>query len=198
MGGLLLTFLVWTLVMYWLHRWSHAHHRRNPLWWIHAAHHRIPYLSRPPDSKLPRWPQFLLWLGNWRASLDVLLVMTLPLVIIAFIAPQYGIPLLVFHYFYEIFFSEYLLDHNPRIHGRITHTFAWGDYHLHHHAHPRRNFGLMITLWDRVFGTAEDPPVGAAMRKVEQMLARQARITAANQVPQLPAVEVGEGKLLQS
>jgi sterol desaturase/sphingolipid hydroxylase (fatty acid hydroxylase superfamily) len=172
-AGFLATFLVWTLIMYGMHRLSHANHRRNPLWWIHTAHHRIPYLSRPPVSRLPVWPQFVLWLGNWRASLDVLISMTLPLVLIALLVPQYGVPLLVLHYFYEIFCSEYLLDHNPRIRGWITRVFAWGDYHLHHHAHPRRNFGLLITLWDRVFKTAEDPLEGAAMRKVEQMLARE-------------------------
>jgi sterol desaturase/sphingolipid hydroxylase (fatty acid hydroxylase superfamily) len=174
-GGLFATFMVWTLLMYWMHRGSHLNHRRNPLWWVHTAHHRIPYLSRPPVSKLPTWPQFLWWLGSWRASMDVVLVMTLPLLLIALVVPQYGVPLLVFHYLYEVFFSEYLLDHNPRIRGAITRYFAWGDYHLHHHAHPRRNFGLLITFWDRVFGTADDPPVGAALRKVEQMLARQQR-----------------------
>lgn len=183
LAGLFVTFLVWTMAMYWLHRLSHAWHKRNPLWWVHTAHHRIPYLSRPPATRWPHWSQFLWWLGNWRASLDVVLVMTLPLVLIALVVPQWGVPLLVFHYLYEIFLSEHVLDHNPRVTGTLTRFFAWGDFHLHHHAHPRQNFGLLVTWWDRLFGTAFDPAPGAAMRKVEQMLARQRHLAAQRPLP---------------
>lgn len=174
-AGLALCFLGWTLVMYWLHRLSHVHHRYNLLWRLHTAHHRIPYLSRPPQSRWPTWPQYFGWLGTWRATLDVLVVMTLPLLLLAIWLPHYGVPLLVFHYLYEVFLSEYMLDHNPRVTGTPTRWFAWGDFHLHHHSHPRRNYGLLITLWDRVFRTADDPPRGAAMAKIAMMLERARR-----------------------
>lgn len=172
--GLFATFLIWTLIMYGLHRLAHVHSRRNLLWIIHTAHHRIAYLSRRPVHSWPRASQFWFWLGDWKTSLDVLLTMTLPLLLICWVVPQYGFPLLVGHYFYEIFLSEHRLDHNPYVTGFWTRVFAWGDYHLHHHAHPRKNFGLLVTWWDRVFGTAVDPPEGSARRRLEHMAQRQA------------------------
>ena len=162
--------LLWTFIAYWLHRLSHISHPNNPLWQIHRAHHKIPYLSEPTGSILPRFGQFFLWLGSWRASLDVIMVMTLPALLIAVAFPRYGIPLLVFHYFYEVFCSEYALDHNPQIKGKVVKYFAWGDFHLFHHVSPKKNFGLIITLWDRVFGTSTDPEPGSAEKRQMQML----------------------------
>ena len=172
LAGVFFAFLLWTFMIYWLHRWAHISHRLNPLWQIHRAHHAIIYLGKQPTVLRPRWYQYFFWLGDWRASIDVIISMTLPAILIACIWPRYGIPLLVFHYFYEVFFSEYVLDHNPRIQGKITQIFAWGDFHLFHHMAPRKNFCLIITLWDRVFGTAEDPHPGTALRR-QQVLTKQ-------------------------
>jgi sterol desaturase/sphingolipid hydroxylase (fatty acid hydroxylase superfamily) len=165
-----LAFLIWTLVIYCMHRLAHISHRWNPLWQLHRAHHRNPYLSQLPESKWPKFGQWFLWLGNWRASLDVIVSMTLPLLIIAYFAPHVGLPLLVFHYFYELFFSEYGLDHNPNIQGKATRFFAWGEFHLYHHLTPKKNFGLLITLWDRLLGTAVDPAPGTAWTKIRNVM----------------------------
>jgi len=175
LAGLLASFGLWTFAIYWLHRFSHIHHRYNPLWWIHRAHHAEPYLRA--DSR-PQWPklgQYFFWLGGWRLSLDVVLVMTLPLLIIAWMQPQYGVPLLVFHYFYEVFLSESVLDHNPRITNRYTRWFAWGDFHLHHHVNLKRNFGLMCGFWDFLFATAEVPKAGASLARIQARLERLER-----------------------
>jgi len=169
-GWMSVTILAWTFMTYWLHRLSHVSHPKNPLWQLHRAHHRVAYLGEPTGSKIPKIGQFFLWLGTWRASLDVILAMTLPALAIAVLFPRYGIPLLVFHYFYEIFASEHALDHNPQIKGRIVKYFAWGDFHLFHHMAPKNNFGLVITLWDRVFGTDVDPEPGTAQKRQSQLL----------------------------
>jgi sterol desaturase/sphingolipid hydroxylase (fatty acid hydroxylase superfamily) len=169
--GIGAAFLAWTFLVYWMHRLSHIHHRHNPLWQLHRAHHMIPYLSQPTGSAAPKIGQFFLWLGTWRTSLDVFLVMTMPAVFIAFFLPRFGIPVLVFHYCYEIFCSEYSLDHNPKVQGWLTRIFAWGDFHLFHHMMPKRNFSLIITLWDRVFFTATDPKPGTAQMRQQQLLA---------------------------
>lgn len=164
--GLLGCFALWTFVIYWLHRFSHIHHRLNPLWWIHRAHHAEPYLREDSHPSWPNFGQYLFWLGGVRLSLDVILVMTLPLLVIAWLWPQYGIPLLVFHYFYEVFLSESVLDHNPRITGRITRWFAWGDFHLHHHVNLKRNYGLLVCFWDDLFGTAQIPEPGSSLARI--------------------------------
>jgi sterol desaturase/sphingolipid hydroxylase (fatty acid hydroxylase superfamily) len=165
-----LVLLLWTFAMYWLHRLSHWHHPKNPLWQLHRAHHTIPYLSAPSESPWPKLGQFFLWLGSWRASLDVFVVMTLPAIVIALVTPTYGIPLLLFHYLYEVLCSEYALDHNPRVQGWLTRFFAWGDFHLFHHMSPKHNYALIFTLWDRVFGTAVDPQPGTALKRQERAL----------------------------
>lgn len=165
-------FLLWTLAVYAMHRLAHWRHRWNLLFSLHRKHHSHPYLREYVPPGWPHWKQWLLWLGDWQSSLDVLVSMTLPALLIAFWMPEVGIPILLFHYFYELFASEHQLDHNPRISGRLTHWFAWGDYHLHHHSHPLHNFGLMITLWDRVFGTAHDPKPGAAWRRIQSQQSR--------------------------
>lgn len=167
-------FLLWTLAIYWLHRLSHMRARWNPLWRIHRAHHRHPYLRRYEPAGWPRAGQWFLWLGDWESSLDVIVQMTIPLLVIAWIWPDVGVPLLVFHYLYELFLSESQLDHNPKITGRATRYFAWGDFHLHHHINPKHNYGLMITLWDRVFGSAHDPAPGSAWRRIQSHQPRPA------------------------
>ncbi len=173
--GLLACFGLWTFVIYWLHRWSHVHHRLNPLWWIHRAHHAEPYLREDSHPKWPTLGQFLFWLGGFRLSLDVVLVMTLPLLVIAWLWPKYAVPLLLFHYFYEVFLSESVLDHNPRITNRLTRWFAWGDFHLHHHVNLKKNYGLMLGLWDFLFGTAEAPAAGASLARIQARLQRLER-----------------------
>ena len=168
MLGLAGCFLLWTFVIYCLHRLSHIHHPANPLWRIHVAHHKIPYLHSEQRQRWPSLGQYFFWLGDWKTSLDVFLVMTVPLIIISIIWPQYGIPLLVFHYLYEVFLSESVLDHNPHVKGRITRWFAWGDFHLHHHIDMKSNYGLMITLWDRLFGTAHHTQPGAIENYIQR------------------------------
>lgn len=143
-------FLLWTLAIYWLHRLAHWRHRYNPLHYLHLSHHEINYFKTEKKFKIA----YLLWIfGDWRATLDILLNMTLPLVILTYFYPSQGLFLLVFHYLYEAFLSEGVLDHNPNIRGTITNYFAWGVYHLQHHNSPKYNFSLIVTVWDRVFGT---------------------------------------------
>ncbi|MCE9596651.1 MAG: sterol desaturase family protein [Spirochaetia bacterium] len=154
--SVLALFLLWTCIIYWLHRISHIKHAKNPLWIIHRAHHRLPYFSEAPRP-WPRLGQYFFWLGNWKESLDVIFVMTIPLGLLTIVFPAQGACLLVFHYFYEVFLSESRLDHNPYLTGRWTKFFAWGSFHLVHHVQLQKNFCLMITLWDHVFGSAIEP-----------------------------------------
>ncbi len=164
--SVLLCFLLWTFCSYWIHRCAHIHSHKNPLWLVHVAHHRIPYFKVQPVRK-PALGQYFFWLGDLLTSLDVIMALTLPIVVITFIWPEYGIPLLIFHYFYEVYLSEGVLDHNGRLTGNITRYFAWGSYHLYHHADLNKNYGLMITLWDKVFGTYVFPEENFLAEKVK-------------------------------
>jgi sterol desaturase/sphingolipid hydroxylase (fatty acid hydroxylase superfamily) len=101
-----------------------------------------------------RWHHFLLCFGSVSETLDIWFTLTLPLLVISLVLPVQGAALLVFHYLYEIFCSDSQLDHNPSLSGPLTRVFAWGEYHLRHHSNPSRNFGLILTFWDRMFASA--------------------------------------------
>jgi sterol desaturase/sphingolipid hydroxylase (fatty acid hydroxylase superfamily) len=99
----------------------------------------------------------LFYFGGVLETVDVLVTITIPAIIVYFIYPPVGIYILIFHYLYEVFFSEGVLDHNPAIKGRITAIFAWGDYHLSHHKNWNCNYGLLLTCWDHLFNTVKSP-----------------------------------------
>jgi sterol desaturase/sphingolipid hydroxylase (fatty acid hydroxylase superfamily) len=148
---LLLGLLAWLALAYGIHRLAHWPAPGNRLYRWHRAHHAQAYLAA---SRRLCWHHLLLCFGSVSETLDIWITLTLPLLLIAWLLPQQGAVLLLFHYLYEILFSDQRLDHNPSIHGPLTRVFAWGQYHLRHHADPRRNFGLILTLWDHVFATA--------------------------------------------
>lgn len=152
---LLLGLVAWLGLAYGIHRLAHWSRPWNRLHLWHRAHHAPSYLEEPRRF---RWHHALLCFGSVPETLDIWVTLTLPLLLVALLLPQQGALLLLFHYVYEILFSDQRLDHNPRIRGPLTRVFAWGQYHLHHHADPRRNFGLILTVWDHVFATDRCAP----------------------------------------
>ncbi|MCB1325913.1 MAG: sterol desaturase family protein [Spirochaetales bacterium] len=188
-AGLTGCFLLWTFIIYWLHRIGHISHPWNPLYELHKAHHKINYF-RQDASPWPDLGQFFFWLGDWKTSLDVFLVMTVPLLGITWLWPAFGLPLLVFHYVYEVFLSEAMLDHNANIRGFTTRYFAWGNFHLYHHVDQKTNYSLMTTLWDWVFGSAVMPAREFPDHLIERARARM--ITKRPDIEPVPGTHVPE------
>ena len=172
-SGMIGTFLLWTFYIYWVHRIAHIKHRYNIFYTIHAAHHRIPYFAKERVLK-PSVGQYFFWLGEWKTSLDIIIVMTFPLLVITYFWPQYGVWWLIFHYLYEVFCSEDLLDHNTRLNGPLTRIFAWGNTHLYHHVYVKKNYALITNFWDYVFGTFVFPPEDFTEQIVERRRSRAA------------------------
>jgi len=144
-------FLLWTFIVYLLHRLSHFKHKLNFLYFIHRYHHRVDYnIERIRKFD---WRYLLFYFGGFYESLDVVCTMTLPALVLYLIFPIYGGYLLTFHYLYEVFLSEGQLDHNPTITGAVTNYFSWGKYHLKHHKDVRCNYSLIVPFWDFIFGT---------------------------------------------
>ena len=144
-------FLLWTLLIYLMHRLAHVKSKFNFLYKLHVAHHKVNYWNEA--NRTFKWYYIFFYFGSWQATFDVFFILTLPAICISLLFPQPGIYLLVFHYLYEVFLSEGTLDHNPSIKGNLTKYFAWGQYHLTHHKTWKYNYGLIITFWDRVFET---------------------------------------------
>ena len=87
---------------------------------------------------------------NLHETLEIIVGETLPALLIWWFDPQCGVPLLIFHYVYEILATDALLEHNPDIRAPIwVRNFAVGQFHLEHHRRPTTNFGFTITLWVR-------------------------------------------------
>ena len=135
---------------YWLHRLWHT----GPLWRIHKWHHS---------------PTYMYWLAGVRASLPQVIMAGLPFVI--------WLPLLrpvppVFFVWYSVF----LIVTNNWMHMNVTWRSRWLEWifvtpryhHIHHGDDARfylRNFGVVFTFWDRLFGTYSDPElVGKEIR----------------------------------
>ncbi len=147
---LIIVFFAWTFLTYWLHRLAHIKSKYNILYKLHTAHHEVNYFKGGEKFSIG---YLFFYFGDIRVTVDVLLTITLPLILLTFLYPSQGLVLLVFHYLHEVFLSERLLDHNPKIKGYITHYFAWGSYHLEHHRNPRSNYSAFVTLWDKIFRT---------------------------------------------
>jgi sterol desaturase/sphingolipid hydroxylase (fatty acid hydroxylase superfamily) len=146
-------FLLWTLWSYAIHALAHSKLRRrfNLVKLVHVKHHAYDYGA----SKWPPWHDYLFWFGDWRSSMDIYIMFTIPLIVLTIFDPAYGGILLGFHYFYELFLARNVLDHNPDITGPITKVLAIGNYHLGHHREVHCNFSFFFTFWDHVFGTTQ-------------------------------------------
>lgn len=149
---LLLLFLAWTAASYGIHRLAHVKGRWNWLFRIHMLHHSPDYFRR--DGRF-RWRYLLMCFDSIPETLDVFITLTLPLLVLASVYFGQGVVLLIFHYLYEIIFSDERFDHNPAIDGAVTRWLACGQYHLEHHRNPGCHFGLIITIWDRVFASTD-------------------------------------------
>lgn len=125
---------------YWFHRAQHAW-----FWRWHAVHHSIRNLNA---------------VNSYHHVSDTVIssvVVTIPTTLIFF---DYGttIPLLVF-----VMWVQAAFLHSPtKVHfGAFRRVFADNRFHRIHHSvqveHFDKNFGVMSTLWDQMFGTAHFP-----------------------------------------
>lgn len=134
-------FLLWTLVLYVIHR---AAHYIPGIREIHMDHHK--FISK---SGTPRWHWNNLFLFNdtWKSTADLWVSEVIPTLVIAAITGHWWIA--VVYYVWAAFFQENL-EHNPEVNYPLLTT---GQWHLIHHRNGSYNFGLFFPIWDKVFGT---------------------------------------------
>ncbi len=122
---------------YWFHRCSH---RINALWVIHAVHHQSEEMNISVALRQPWFSDFSAFLFYW------------PL-------PLLGVPRAAFFFavgclsLYQVLLHTRLFAHP----GRWGWLFNTPAHHRLHHAidaaYRDRNFGSMLIIWDRLFGT---------------------------------------------
>lgn len=135
-------FLLVDCSAYWLHRLWHT----RWLWPIHRWHHA---------------PRYMYWLAGVRASFPQVLMAGLPFLI--------WLPLLrpIPPGFFPLY-SVFLVVTNNWMHMNVTWRSSWLEWilvtprshHIHHGNSPEcymRNFGVVLSIWDRLFGTYADP-----------------------------------------
>lgn len=135
----LLAFLLIDFLGYLEH---YAAHRFNVLWAIHEVHHQ------PEEMNLTVTPRKH-WLNGFVKS-----KFFLPLAFLG-ISPAMFLIIMISSAYYTIF----LHTETIRNFGPFNWLFAAPDHHrVHHGRNPQyidKNFGIVLILWDRLFGTYE-------------------------------------------
>ena len=132
-GGL---FILEDLCFYLFHRGSH---RWGLFWASHVTHHSSPHFNFTTALRQSWFPflTFVFWLPLPLIGFDPLMVITMQLISLAYQA-----------------FLHTQTDMMPKWFGLVFNT---ATHHRIHHASNRdivdRNFGGILIVWDRVFGT---------------------------------------------
>jgi sterol desaturase/sphingolipid hydroxylase (fatty acid hydroxylase superfamily) len=128
-------------------------------WLIHNSLHRIPWLWK--FHKVHHSIEDLDWIGNWRfhwfEGVFYRAILYVPAALFGFSGAAmfwYGVfATLVAHFAHA----------NLRLHiGPLKYVLNSPEMHVWHHTHPdsgpfNRNFGLTLSVWDWLFGTAYCP-----------------------------------------
>jgi sterol desaturase/sphingolipid hydroxylase (fatty acid hydroxylase superfamily) len=134
----LVGFVAVEFAYYWFHRWSHL---VRWMWASHAVHHSANEFTFPAAIRLG-WTSFLS--GGW--------IVFLPLVIAGFPPVMISV-LLAANLTYQFFLHTEAVGRLGPIEW-ILNTPA--HHRIHHASNPDyldRNFGGILIIWDRLFGT---------------------------------------------
>jgi len=137
------------LAYYWMHRGSH--HIRW-MWASHAVHHSATRLTLPAAARLP-----------WTSSLSGMWLFWLPLVWLGF-DPFSLFLVLGLNQAYQVWIHTELV---PKL-GPLEWILNTPSHHRVHHAlndgYVNRNYGGVLIVFDRVFGTFAAEPDGVPLR----------------------------------
>lgn len=135
-------FIIWTMILYWIHRVAHS---IDFLKKFHLDHHR--YVNRIGSKSRWELNNLLLYNDTRYSTIDLWLTEVIPTFLFSLITGHWWIFFL--YYVWAAFLQEYL-EHKK---GVNVPFFTFGDWHLKHHRHYDKNYGLFFPLWDKVFGT---------------------------------------------
>lgn len=133
-------FLLWELILYWMHRISHKWH---PFKKYHWAHHKA---VNNLEIKW-FWQMIFLYQEDWDSTVDLILTELLPTLVFCLITGQWWI--MIFWYLWTAFIQEHI-QHNPRISSL---PLMAGKPHLVHHGDARYNYSVFSPTWDIIFRT---------------------------------------------
>lgn len=139
----IVVFLMWTLMLYWLHR--AMHNAPMSIRQFHYHHHKNAVQH---NERLGwRWNNLFLYQDDWQSTLDFWNTEVIPTALFCLITGHWWI--MVCHYLWAAFLQENL-EHNLKVNGF---PLTYGRWHMEHHYNQRCNYGLFIGWWDYLFGT---------------------------------------------
>ncbi|MBS1989090.1 MAG: sterol desaturase family protein [Cyanobacteria bacterium SZAS LIN-3] len=140
--------LLTDFVYYWQHRLSHTN---RWLWFLHEVHHSSKYFNLSTSFRLH-------WLNRAIAPLFFA-----PLILLGFGAEQVTIFFLL-NLFYQFVLHTRMVGKIPLLEGIFNTPSAHRVHHARNKQYLNKNFGGILMLWDRLFGTyqaeEEEPKFG--------------------------------------
>ena len=134
---------------YWFHRWSHM---VNWLWATHAVHHSANEITLPAAIRLG-WTNIIS--GGWLLFLGLVLIGFPPLLVVGLLGAN-------------LLYQYPLHTEAIRKLGPLEWVFNTPSHHRAHHASDAAyldcNFGGVLIVFDRLFGTLRIEPDGGGLR----------------------------------
>ena len=124
-------------IYYWQHRFSHTN---RWLWFFHEVHHSSKYFNFTTSFRLH-------WLGKSLAP-----IFFAPLILAGFAPEQVGL-FFIFNLFYQFFLHTQLIGKIPLAEGFLNTPSAHRVHHARNRDYFNKNFGGILMIWDRMFGT---------------------------------------------
>lgn len=138
----LMYFMLWTLVLYVMHVLAH----RIPfLWYYHSDHH---LQVENNNVGVWKWTNLFLYIDTWKTTVDQWMTEVIPTFIFSLITGAWWI--FIGYWIWSATFQE-IVEHNSKI--DIYPLEVSGKWHLIHHTHHDKNYGIIHPLWDMTFGT---------------------------------------------
>jgi sterol desaturase/sphingolipid hydroxylase (fatty acid hydroxylase superfamily) len=134
-------FFAWTFLLYWVHRLAHKIPVIKDWHWDHHS-----YIIRHGMQGW-QWNNLLLYNDTNTSTLDLYVTEVIPTIVFSWITGQWWI--FAVYYVWAAFFQE-TFEHNKNVNVPI---FTSGRWHLVHHRHANKNYGLFLPIWDIIFGT---------------------------------------------
>jgi sterol desaturase/sphingolipid hydroxylase (fatty acid hydroxylase superfamily) len=141
----IILFLLWTLLIYWMHRLAHV---LPVMSHFHMDHHR-----QVTDETITglHWKNVFLWFDTFESTADQWLTEVIPTILFAWITGHWWIA--AFYYVWAAFIQE-AIEHNPKF--NLYPFLTSGKWHLIHHEDPDKNYGVFFPIWDMMFGTYKE------------------------------------------
>ena len=137
-------FLLWTLMLYLIHRLIHIIYIPYIHDW-HWDHHKV--ISQETHWGL-HWSNIFLYNDTWKSTFDLWCTEVIPTIVFCWLTGHWWI--LIGYYIWAAFIQE-AIEHNK--------NFDWypfmtsGKWHLEHHKDHRVNLSLFVPIWDILFKT---------------------------------------------